>query len=160
MTTAERWSTAADLAAARARFEEAIPGWRAPAAFALGTVSPASGGGEGSVIDFPVANSGGAALSAVVLATACGHRGGTATYELGVDEVARAVELLSPAEAYTEIPHPNMAAWHRILGELRSDGTNVRAVAVFVADLADPVADSHDAALRSAIAATEAVRTP
>lgn len=159
MTTAERWSTAADLAAARGRLEEAIPGWRAPAAFAMGIVSPASGG-EGSVIEFPVANSGGGALPAVVLATACGHREGTATYELTVDEVARAVELLSPAEAYTEIPHPNMAAWRRILAELRSDGTSTRAVAVFVADPADPVADAYDAALRSAIAEKVAARTP
>ncbi|WP_436772362.1 hypothetical protein [Yinghuangia sp. YIM S09857] len=154
MTTAETWTTAADLAAARERFEAAIPGWRTPAAFGMGTV--ASGTAE-----FPVANAGGAALSAVVLATACGHRAGTASYELTTGQVARAVELLAPAEAYTAVPHPNMAAWRDILEQLRadgranggSDGRAIRAVAVFVADLADPAADAYDAALRAAISA-------
>ncbi|WTW92782.1 hypothetical protein OG216_05030 [Streptomycetaceae bacterium NBC_01309] len=185
MTTAESWTTAADLAAARGRFEAAIPGWRTPAAFGMGTVAPgagsgpaptptptpasaststststptsasasASGGEVGASVEFPVANAGGAALSAVVLATACGHRAGTASYELTVDQVARAVDLLAPAEAYTAVPHPNMAAWRAILERLRADDGTLRAVAVFVADLADPVADDHDAALRAAISA-------
>ncbi|MGW0658707.1 hypothetical protein [Streptodolium elevatio] len=154
MTTAENWTTAADLAAARERFEAAIPGWRTPAAFGMGTVASGTDAeADGAAAEFPVANAGGAALSAVVLATACGHRTGTASYDLTVDQVGRAVELLAPAEGYTAVPHPNMAAWRAVLARLRAGDRGVRAVAVFVADLADPVADAHDAALRAGISA-------
>lgn len=152
--TAERWTTLAEIAAARARYESALPGWRVPAAFGLG-IAAREPDDEHPETVFPVVNVGGAALSAVVLATVCGHRGGTATYELTPEQVAHALDLVAPAEACTDVPHPNMAAWRGIRNDLADVGDEVAyAVAVFVADLGDPVVDDHDDALR------RAARTP
>ncbi|WP_017626482.1 hypothetical protein [Nocardiopsis chromatogenes] len=144
-----RWPTKDDLASARRRFEEAIPGWEAPVAFGAGLV-----GGDGT--SFPTVNLRSGYLSAVVLATVCGHVSGTRTYALSADDLAEAVRLMSPAEACTDVRHPNLTAWRSILAEIEgtegtesAEGTERRAVAVFVGGLADPPADEHDARFRA-----------
>lgn len=132
----KEWSTKEEIAAALASFEEAIPGWQRPAAYGLGMSA-------GEVTTFPVVNVGDHLLPAAVLATVCGHSSGTATYELSQSELERAISLLAPAEACLDYGHPNLLAWRKMRQE---DG---EAVAVFVADLADPVIDGHDAAFRA-----------
>jgi hypothetical protein len=58
------------------------------------------------------------------------------------------VESLAPAEACTTVEHPNLAAWRSVLAEL--DGNPAReAVAVFVADLDDPVTSEADGSMRA-----------
>ncbi|WP_017538454.1 hypothetical protein [Nocardiopsis halophila] len=141
----ERWPTKDDLASARKRFEAAIPGWEAPAAFGVG-LPGTSDTADADSTSFPVVNRRSGYLSAVVLATVCGHASGTRTYRLSADELAEAVRLMSPAEACTDVGHPNMTAWRGILAEI--GGTGRRAVAVFVGDPGDPVADAHDARFR------------
>lgn len=135
-----------DLVAARERFEAAIPGWRAPVAQGLGLVRA----GAPDAVEYPVVNTSRHGLPVVVLATVLGHAGGTATYDVGRDQLDAAVATLSPASAATFMEHPNLAAWRALQAELASDPT-ARAVAVFVADLGDPVTSPHDAALRTLI---------
>jgi hypothetical protein len=139
---ADRWETPEDIAAAKSRFVKAIPGYEPPAAYGVGTVDS-----TGTIV-FPRVNSGDHPLPAVVLATACGHQRGTRTYELSEDDLGRAIDLLAPAEACDAYEHPNLAAWR----ELRRSATGAsRHRAVFVASLADPVADEWDAAFRGAL---------
>ncbi|MBM6403234.1 hypothetical protein JQN72_03100 [Phycicoccus sp. CSK15P-2] len=139
------WSTRDGLAAIKTHLAARIEGWRPPVAYAVG-ISPATSSPEWV---FPHVNAPGGehGLPAVVLATILGHDGSTATLPLGRADLEAAVESLSPAEACTDVPHPNLAAWREVLHEL--DGNPAReALAVFVADLADPVASEADASMR------------
>ncbi|MDA2806670.1 hypothetical protein [Nocardiopsis suaedae] len=151
-----RWPTKDDLAAARKRFEEAIPGWEPPVAFGVGLV-----GDDGT--SFPAVNRRSGFLSAVVLGMVCGHASGTRTYDLPPYMLAEAVRLMSPAEACTDVRHPNLTAWRSMLAEIEDTadtentaGTGRRAVAVFVGDFADPPADEHDARFRALLATEDA----
>ncbi|MGG5258206.1 hypothetical protein [Phycicoccus avicenniae] len=140
------WSTPEGLAAIRAHLVDRIEGWREPAAHAVG-LSPASSTPDW---DFPhVTASPGArpALATVVLATILGHDGSTATLPLSHSDLEAAVDSLAPAEACTDVPHPNLAAWREVLHELEGNPAR-EAVAVFVADLEEPVASEADASLR------------
>ncbi|MBT9255039.1 hypothetical protein KMZ32_08050 [Phycicoccus sp. MAQZ13P-2] len=140
------WSTPDGLAAIRAHLVERIDGWQEPAAHAVG-LSPASSTPDWLFPHVTAAPGGRPALATVVLATVLGHDGSTATLPLSRSDLAAAVESLEPAEACTDLPHPNLAAWREVLAEL--DGNPAReAVAVFVADLEDPVASEADASLR------------
>ena len=76
-----------DLVAARERFEAAIPGWRAPVAQGLGLVRA----GAPDAVEYPVVNTSRHGLPVVVLATVLGHAGGTATYDVGRDQLDAAV---------------------------------------------------------------------
>lgn len=149
MATDEQWGTLAELAAARERFAARIPGWRPPAQWALG-VATRAGGPDGT--EFPVTNAGTGPLPAVVLAVLCGHPGGTAVHEITPALLDDAIAAMTPALACTDVPHPNVAAWHTVRERLAADD-DAYAVAVYIADPADPVADGHDAALRRAISA-------
>ena len=148
--TQERWTTLDDLHAARERFAAAIPGWRQPVAQALGVVRRGDDGAE-LPVEFPVVNTAQHRLPVVVLGGVLRHVDRTATYEVSLAELDRAIDVLAPAEAVTSVDHPNLAAWRVIREELAvTPGT--RAVAVFVADLADPVSGPYDAALRARLA--------
>jgi hypothetical protein len=146
--TDEAWTTDEDLAAARRRFENRIPGWVPPAAH--GTVLL-----RGDRPEVLVANSqargGGALLPAAALALVLGRTSGTATWDVepaALDEVLR---LLAPALAAVHRPHPNTVAWRAVRDALHAD-PELRLQAVFVEDLADPVSSPSDAALRAALA--------
>jgi hypothetical protein len=119
----ERWETVEEINAARERFEAAL-GWKRPAAWGLVTR-------DGDVLR---ANFETGYLPAVTVATVLGHTGGSAELPLSVADAEAAIALGEPAEACTDIPHPNIAA----LRVLVAGGTG--AVAVFV-DEADLVAD-------------------
>ncbi len=135
----ERWETTEEIAAARQRFETAIPGWVAPMAFGIGRLA-------GGQVDFARITVGDhPSLPASVLATVSGHRAGSASYRLDRGELGRAIELLAPAEACTAFDHPNLDAWRWLHGVL---GGGDVAVAVFVADLDQQCDDRHAEALR------------
>ena len=139
----ERWETADEIAAARRRFEAAIPGWRAPLAHAVGVR-------DGGRVEFTRVNVGDGLFPAVVLATVCGHRGGSASYRVDAAALGRAIDLLAPAEACTALDHPNLGAWRWLHAGLADDDA---VVGVFVADLDTPCDDPDVAALRERLLA-------
>ena len=60
-----------------------------------------------------------------------------------------AIEGLEPAQACAEVEHPNLVAWRTVLEEARTNPAR-EVVAVFVADLDDPVSSDVDGQMRSA----------
>ena len=132
----ERLETVDAVNAARAAMERRL-GWDQPAAWGL--LTP-----DGAVVR---ANVRGGYLPAVAVATVVGHRSGSRSYPLTASAIAEAVAMAEPAEACTEIPHPNLAAL-RVLG-----GDAVVAYvaqADFVGDVED-VEDRYAAALLAEI---------
>lgn len=142
------WSTPEGLAAIREHLASQIEGWRQPVAYAVG-LSPASSSPEWEFghVNEPGGQHG---LPAVVLATVMGHDGSTATLDVSESQLSAAIESLAPAEACTDRDHPNLAAWRAALADLGSNPARTM-VAVFVADLDDPVTSEADGVLRSLI---------
>ena len=140
------WSTPDGLADIKDALAAAIPGWQQPVAHAVG-VSSASSSVEWGFghVNVPGGRHG---LPAVVLATILGHDGSTATLDLTTAQLAAAVESLEPAEACTTLDHPNLAAWREALAEASSNPAR-SLVAVFVADLDDPVSSEADGTMRA-----------
>jgi hypothetical protein len=149
MTAAVDWSTPEGLRSVRESLAATIPGWVDPALYAVG-IGPGAGSRE---VGFPHVNADGThLLPALVLASVVGHRGGTATYDMGVDQLAAAVEQLAPAEACTALEHPNLWAWRDLLAQA-AEVPALTLTAVFVGDLADPPASEADAELRALVEA-------
>jgi hypothetical protein len=142
--TSETWDTVEKIHAARARFEEQMPGWVPPAAFGVVLVPEDKLGSTD--VTFPVVSAN--TLPAVVLGRVTGRTSETATYELSAAELSEAIALAAPAQAATMIPHPNIVAWRAISGQLAAD-PSARVFAVFVADLDDPPSSPYDVALRA-----------
>lgn len=147
----EAWVTAEEVLAAKSRLEDAIAGWRKPAAHALGVVvgdDPVTW----RVLNYPNRHE----LPAVVLATVVGYTNGSATYWLGLDQFDEAIRILQPAGACDAFDHPNLWAWQDLRSEI-SDGrlpASARVVAVFIGDEADPPIDAVQSQLGSAIGLT------
>ncbi|PRY57980.1 hypothetical protein BCF74_1149 [Knoellia remsis] len=139
------WSTPEGLVAIRDHLASRIEGWRQPVAYAVG-LSPASSSPEWEFGHVNTPNTGNG-LPAVVLATVLGHDGSSATVDLTTAQLAAAVESLEPAQA-TPGEHPNLAAWRAALDEAESNPARTL-VAVFVADLEDPVTSEADGAMRA-----------
>jgi hypothetical protein len=140
------WSTPEGLAAIKDHLAAEVEGWRPPVAYAVG-LSSASSSAEWVFAHVNVPG-GRHELPAVVLATILGHDGSTATLDLTTAQLAAAVESLEPAEACTSLHHPNLAAWREALAEASSNPAR-SLVAVFVADLDDPVSSEADGAMRA-----------
>ena len=140
------WSTPEGLAAIADHLASRLEGWRPPVAYAVG-LSPASSSVEWvfAHVNLP---GGRHRLPAVILATILGHDGSTATVDLTTAQLAAAVESLEPAAACTSLEHPNLAAWREALAEAGSNPARTL-VAVFVADLDDPVSSEADGAMRA-----------
>ena len=138
------WRTPAELAAARETIAASIEGWEQPAAYAVGLTSATSS----AEYEFSVINVGDHYLPAVVLAKTIGYANGTSTHVLSVAELSHAVDGLAPAEACTTVEHPNLWAWREILAEVDSNPYR-GIVAVFIADLDDPVSSEADGSLRT-----------
>jgi hypothetical protein len=77
-------------------------------------------------------------LPAVVLAATCGYVATTGVYRMDREGFAEAVELLTPAEAATHVPHPNLWSWRDLLTDAGADSTFL---AFFVAAAGDPAVD-------------------
>ena len=140
------WSTPEGLAAIRAHLAERLDGWTPPVAWAVG-ITPATSDPD---VQFPHVNlpGGSHGLAAVVLASVLRHDGATATLDVSVDQLQAAVEGLEPARACTTVEHPNLDAWRGLLTEAR-DNPARELVAVFVADLDDPVSSDADGEMRA-----------
>ena len=144
----ERWETVEQIDAARERFIGAIDGWANPEAHGLGFV-PA--GDAPAAEHFPVVNVRAHFLPAVVAATVTGYSSGTVAYELSRDELAKAVELLEPAEACEELEHPNLWWWRdALLPGLEAD-PEARVYAVFLGADAAGSSDPAVVAFRAAV---------
>ena len=87
-------------------------------------------------------------LAAVVLASVLRHDGSTATLDVSAEQLQAAVDGLAPAQACAEVEHPNLAAWQGLLTEA-GDNPARALVAVFVADLDDPVGSDADGQMRA-----------
>lgn len=143
----ERWTTLEDLATARGRYADGIPGYEPPKAFGVARVD-----GDGPAFAHVNDVGGTHLLPAVVLASVCGHRAGDATYELSVETFREAVRRLTPAGACTDVDHPNLWSWEPLLASAGEDATFV---AIFVADPEAAPVDRYDAAFRRRLAAAE-----
>jgi len=133
----ERWETIEAINEARAALAARL-GWDQPAAWGL--LTP-----DGAVVR---ANVRGGYLPGVVLATVVGYRSGSASYVLTPEAIQEAIAMAEPAEACTDIAHPNVAALR-----LLSGGDAVVAFVAesdFVADGAE-LADPHVATLLAEI---------
>lgn len=121
-----------EILAARTRFETAIDGWTPPQAHGVGLRPSTATTHEPE--HFPLVNAYGHRLPAVVIATVVGHTSGTAAYRMTREQLERAIELISPAEAYVDYDHPNLWSWRdRILPALTED-PEAEVVAVFIGD--------------------------
>lgn len=139
----EQWATKEEIHAARERMEAGHPGWVRPAAYGVGVRR------DGETV-FGLTNVGTSPLPAIVLAIECGHSSGTATYELTLARLTAAMDALRPAEACTELQHPNLVEWKRVAAEIAEKGG--QPVAVFIGDLGDEPAGEADRAFRAAMA--------
>lgn len=138
----QAWSTADELRDARLRFEALMPGYRAPVVH--GTVLRH----EDGEAEVGAANHDEHLLPAAVLALLVGWDGVTRTVEVPGALLARAVDLVAPAEAAVAYEHPNLHAWRRMLGHLAGHPA-CRVVAVLVASEQDPVTGPYDELVRA-----------
>lgn len=90
-------------------------------------------------------------LPAVILAEVVGYSHGTREISISAACLAQAITALQPAEAATDVDHPNLAAWRTIAA---ADPREI--AAVFVGSLGDPFAGPADAALRAQMASATA----
>jgi hypothetical protein len=141
----ERWVTDEDLAAARARFVAATPGFVFPAAYAVGRR-------DGDHLTFGHVNEPGGVhrLPAAVLASCCDYIATSGVYPLSREQLAEAVQRLAPAEAATHWEHPNLWSWRELLA---GAGADTAFLAFFTVDLADPPTDADDSHFRSLLTA-------
>ncbi|MCE5291737.1 MAG: hypothetical protein LLG14_21210 [Nocardiaceae bacterium] len=132
------WTTAAGLKAIRLARSAAIPGWRDPLTYAVGYRD------QGEWV-FPYINElhGIHVLPAVVLAEIVGHSSGDREYALSREQLAAAIANLAPAEAATDIEHPNLAAWRATAA---ADASVI--AAVFIESLDAPISGDAEQALR------------
>ncbi|MFE6647525.1 inositol monophosphatase family protein [Nocardioides sp. NPDC057772] len=137
-----QWKTMDEILAARTRFETAIEGWTPPQAHGVGLRPSTATTHEPE--HFPLVNAYGHRLPAVVMATVVGHKNGTAAYRLSKEQLERAIELISPAEAYTDYDHPNLWSWRDRLIPALDEDPEAEVVAVFIGDEPE---EHHDPAI-------------
>jgi 2,3,4,5-tetrahydropyridine-2-carboxylate N-succinyltransferase len=153
------YETIDGLHAWRESLEASMPGYRRPAAYAVGaaTIAP-----SGQILDtrYPVVNTD-AHLPAVVLSQVLGRTSGTATHRLERADLEAAIAALAPAEACTEIDHPNLNTWRGLLdllGQPDPAGGQRVVVAAFIDALTDAPVDAHDVYLRLHLLSRRVVR--
>ena len=137
----EDWSTLTGLHAIRRVRSSQISGWQSPAAYAVGYAS-------GSEWVFPHINAPGGSheLPAVILAEILGYSSGTREFHLSSRQLEEAIAALSPAEAATDVDHPNLASWRKVAARRPRE-----IVAVFIGAMDDESAGPADNALRAAL---------
>ncbi len=139
------------------RLEASIEGYQRPAAHALGIATIAE---NGDVLDvsYPHVNLGNHNYTAVALAKAIGHVGGTATHEVTPDALSEALATIRPALG-VDVPHPNAAAWQACLDLLTVPalGGRRQLVASFIGSLDDAPIDAIDGYLRLHLLSTRSV---
>ena len=134
------------------------PGYQRPAAFAVGLAHlgiPVDGAQGQKILDtwFPTVNCGENYGSAAVLAQVTGHKSGSKTYYLSVEQIERALGHFAPFLADGKY-HPNIAVLQglkqALLAPKEVGGVGVprQVVVSFVADLAHKPVDAHEVYLR------------
>lgn len=144
----ERWETLDEIIAARTRIARSLVGWVQPAATGIGFVPL---GEEPRAEHFPVVNTDDHVLPGVIAASVLGYRRGSCVLEASVAAFDTIIETLQPAEACTEVPHPNLWHWRDTIRPLIRQGAAGRVIAVFLASTDDPVMGPEDAAFREAL---------
>jgi hypothetical protein len=114
----ELWRTDSELVAAKERFVAQIPGFLMPAAYGV-----AKQGSTGLVFGHVNALGAVRPLPAAVLAFVCGYVSTTGVYPIDGSRLQMAVELLTPAEAATQMPHPNLWSWRKLLADSFEEST-------------------------------------
>jgi 2,3,4,5-tetrahydropyridine-2-carboxylate N-succinyltransferase len=154
------YETLAGLRAWRDSIEASIPGYRRPAAFAVGaaTIAP-----SGQILDtrYPVVNTDAHTLSPAVLSQVLGRANGTATFRLEPADLEAAVATLAPAEACTDTDHPNLQTWRGLLDlskQPHPHGGQRVIVAAFIDAFTDEPVDAHDVYLRLHLLSRRLVR--
>ena len=136
------WATLDGLTAITRRYAALIDGWRFPVTYAVA---------RDDAIDLVNRPGDRHGMPAVMLGYVLKHDGASATIDLTREQLAAAVQLMEPAEACTEVPHPNLVEWRRLLAE----PGEARFTAVFVRDLDDEPTSTADEELRRRVAATQ-----
>ena len=144
----ERWETLDEIIAARTRIAASLVGWAQPAAFGIGLVPI---GVEPTPAHFPVVNTGQHLLPGLVAASVLGYRRGSCVLEVSRARLDEIIARLEPAEACTEVEHPNLWLWRDTFRRQLDEGAAARLVAVFLGSLDAPVGGAEDAAFRGAI---------
>jgi hypothetical protein len=140
VTLSDAWVTNDDLGEARRHYAALIPGWVQPVIHGLVTTS------ADGVQRVQVVSGRDHRLPAVILGFVMGRAAGTATVPVTATQLARAAELLAPAEAALHTPHPNLWAWRRVLSE------QLPVIeAVFIDSLLDEPSSIADRLLRSSL---------
>jgi hypothetical protein len=119
------------ITAAIAALERLMPGYVRPVAHGSGIL------GASGRVQVEVFNRGGHDFPAMVLASICGYTAGTEVVLLSARQLELAVSVMAPAEACHAFQHPNLAAWRRILEQLRREPGAAAAVA-FIGDGRSP----------------------
>jgi 2,3,4,5-tetrahydropyridine-2-carboxylate N-succinyltransferase len=162
IATAPQISTIADLDAF-VESVEAQPGYRWPAAWAIGLASfgiadlqrPGYVAPEAKVLDtyYPVVNLGENHRTAAVLAHLAGHVAGGATYYFELEHVEQALACFAPLleDGQEHVNLNVLQDMREFLTEERPAAEELvprRAVVTFLGDLSAPPEDAHDAYLR------------
>lgn len=144
----EHWRTLDEIIAARTGIIASLSGWQHPAANGIGFVPL---GEEPRAEHFPIVNTDEHLLPGAIASAVLGYRRGTCVLEVSRAALDLMIQRLEPAEACTDVQHPNLWMWRDTFRSLLDAGVAGRVVAVFVASLDDPVAGPEDAALRAAV---------
>jgi 2,3,4,5-tetrahydropyridine-2-carboxylate N-succinyltransferase len=137
---------------------ESQPGYQRPAAFAVGLAHlgiPVDGAQGQKILDtwYPTVNCGENYGSAAVLAQVTGHKAGSKTHYLSVEQLERALGHFAPFLDDGKY-HPNIAALQglkqALLAPKAVGGVAIprQVVVTFIADLGHKPIDAHDAYLR------------
>lgn len=127
---------------------EQIPLWKPPAAHAAVLVPHEQL--DSTDVLFPVINVGTHRLPALIMGIITGRVDGSGTYELSRDDLLRAVEMLTPAEAARMYQQPNISAWRRMIYQL-GEQPDSRVFMVFIGSFSDSPSSPYDKALRAQI---------
>lgn len=144
----ERWQTLDEIIAARTRIIASLDGWAHPAANGIGFIPL---GEEPDAVHFPVVNTHDHLLPGAIASAVLGYRRGTCVLEVSRAALDEIIARLEPAEACTEVQHPNLWMWRDTFRAQLDAGAAGRIVAVFVSSLEHPVAGPEDAAFRAAV---------
>jgi 2,3,4,5-tetrahydropyridine-2-carboxylate N-succinyltransferase len=132
---------------------EAQPGYRRPAAYAIGIARFASSEPDAAVLDtwYPVVNRDENHGTAAILARIAGHTSGSASYRLGASQVGEAVACFAPYAGDGQ-SHPNLTALTVMLEAAQAEALPGRSpqgvVVCFIGSLDDAPVDAHDGYLR------------
>src|SRR5690606_21156906 len=115
----ERWQTLDEIIAARTGIIASLSGWQHPAANGIGFVPL---GEEPRAEHFPIVNTDEHLLPGAIASAVLGYRRGTCVLEVSRAALDLMIQRLEPAEACTEVQHPNLWMWRDTFRSLLDEG--------------------------------------